>query len=265
MKDTGMTAERNRIGGCGGQCANGLGFDFTMAFQPIVDVGTGRPWAHEALVRGTAGQGAGWVLGQVTEDNRYAFDQACRVKAIELAAGLGLGSSDARLSINFLPNAVYQPEACIRATLAAASRTGFPPERIIFEVTENERVVDGAHLKAIFTEYKRQGFHTAIDDFGAGYSGLNLLAEFQPDIIKLDMELTRAIDGDRARRSIVGAILTVCRDLGITPVAEGVETAGEARALRDLGITLMQGYLFARPALEALEAAPAVDFGLVGA
>ncbi|UKJ73046.1 EAL domain-containing protein [Azospirillum brasilense] len=259
-----MTAEQIRGGKCGGQCAEGLGFDFTMAFQPIVDVGDGlgggRPWAHEALVRGLDGQGAGWVLGQVTEANRYAFDQACRVKAIELAASLGMGQQpDTRLSINFLPNAVYQPEACIRATLAAAKRTGFPPERIIFEVTENERVVDGAHLKAIFTEYKRQGFHTAIDDFGSGYSGLNLLAEFQPDIIKLDMELTRSIDTDRTRRSIVGAILTVCRDLGITPVAEGIETPGEAKALRDLGITLMQGYLFARPAVERL-VSPAMDF-----
>lgn len=236
--------------GCGGLCADGVGFDFTMAFQPIVDADTGIPWAHEALVRGREGQGAGWVLGQVTEKTRYAFDQACRVKAIELAAGLGL--RDARLSINFLPNAVYKAETCIRATLAAATRTGFPPDRIIFEVTENERVVDRAHLQSIFTEYKRQGFMTAIDDFGAGYSGLNLLAEFQPDILKLDMELTRNIDTDRTRRSIVAAILTVCRDLGITPVAEGVETAAEARALRDLGITLMQGYLFAKPALETL-------------
>ncbi|MDQ2104913.1 EAL domain-containing protein [Azospirillum isscasi] len=260
-----MTAEQTNSGGCGGLCAEGLGFDFTMAFQPIVDVNGGRPWAHEALVRGPNGQGAGWVLGQVTEANRYAFDQACRIKAIELAARLGLGQSDAYLSINFLPNAVYQAETCIRATLAAAGRTGFPPKRIIFEVTENERVVDSAHLKSIFAEYKRQGFHTAIDDFGSGYSGLNLLAEFQPDIIKLDMELTRAIDTDRARRSIVGAILNVCRDLGIIPVAEGVETPGEAKALRDLGITLMQGYLFARPALETLVSAPVVDAGLVEA
>lgn len=243
-------ASANEDKGCGGLCAAGAGFDFTMAFQPIVDADTGLPWAHEALVRGPAGQGAGWVLDQVTESTRYAFDQSCRVKAITLAAGLGL--RDAKLSINFLPNAVYKAETCIRATLAAAARTGFPPDRIIFEVTENERVVDRAHLQSIFTEYKRQGFLTAIDDFGSGYSGLNLLAEFQPDILKLDMELTRGIDADRTRRSIVRGILAVCGDLGITPVAEGVETAAEARALRDLGITLMQGYLFARPALEAL-------------
>ncbi|RUQ70168.1 EAL domain-containing protein [Azospirillum doebereinerae] len=240
--------------GCGGHCAEKFPLDFTMAFQPIVDLAAHGVWAHEALVRGVEGQGAGWVLGQVNEGNRYAFDQSCRVKAIELAAGLPMNG--ARLSINFLPNAVYKAEACIQATLAAARRTGFPTDRIIFEVTENERIVDHDHLKSIFTEYKRQGFLTAIDDFGSGYSGLNLLAEFQPDIIKLDMELTRHIDSDRPRRSIVKAILTVCDDLGIIPVAEGVETVDEARALRDLGVTLMQGYLFAKPAFQAVVTDP---------
>lgn len=240
--------------GCGGECAERFGMDFTMAFQPIVDLAAGGVWAHEALVRGVDGQGAGWVLGQVTDATRYGFDQACRVKAIELAAGLPMNG--ARLSINFLPNAVYKAEACIRTTLAAAARTGFPTERIIFEVTENERVVDHDHLKSIFNEYKRQGFLTAIDDFGSGYSGLNLLAEFQPDVIKLDMELTRNIDADRARRSIVKAILAVCDDLAIVPVAEGVETVAEATALQDLGVTLMQGYLFAKPVFQALESRP---------
>lgn len=236
--------------GCGGRCAERFDLDFTMAFQPIVDLNAGEIWAHEALVRGVDGQGAGWVLGQVNDGNRYAFDQSCRIKAIELAALLPMNG--AKLSINFLPNAVYKADACIQATLAAAARTGFPTDRIIFEVTENERVVDHDHLKGIFTEYKRQGFMTAIDDFGSGYSGLNLLAEFQPDIIKLDMELTRNIDSDRARRSIVKAILGVCEDLAIIPVAEGIETADEARALRDLGVTLMQGYLFARPAFQTV-------------
>lgn len=225
-----------------------------MAFQPIVDVANGGVWAHEALVRGLEGQGAGWVLGQVTDATRYAFDQSCRIKAIELASSLPMNG--ARLSINFLPNAVYKAETCIRATLAAARRTGFPTDRIIFEVTENERVVDHDHLKSIFTEYRRQGFLTAIDDFGSGYSGLNLLAEFQPDIIKLDMELTRNIDSERARRSIVKAILSVCEDLAITPIAEGIETADEAKALRDLGVTLMQGYLFAKPAFQAVVTDP---------
>lgn len=226
-----------------------LGIPITMAFQPIVDVRTREVFGHEALVRGKGGEGAGEILARVHDDNRYAFDQTCRVTAIDLAADLDL---QGMLSINFLPNAVYRPETCIAATLEAANDRDFPTERLMFEVTESERVLDHAHLERIFHEYRRQGFTTAIDDFGAGHSGLNLLADFQPDVVKLDMALTRGIDTDRVRRAIVAGIVRVCGDLGIRVIAEGVETAEECLALQDEGITLFQGYFFARPAFEAL-------------
>src|SRR5690606_15259672 len=98
--------------------------------------------------------------------------------------------------------------------------------------------------------YKEFGLLTAIDDFGAGYSGLNLLADFQPDIIKLDMLLTRNIDSDRVRRSIVAGILTVCRELDIMVIAEGIETDAEYATLREMGVAYFQGYLFARPVFQ---------------
>jgi EAL domain-containing protein (putative c-di-GMP-specific phosphodiesterase class I) len=110
------------------------------------------------------------------------------------------------LSINFLPNAVYQPAACIRSTFEAAQRYQFPIERIIFEVTEGERVDDRPHLVNIFREYSRFGFRTAIDDFGAGYAGLNLLSEYQPDIVKIDMDLIRDIDTSKPKQVIVHGI-----------------------------------------------------------
>lgn len=169
-----------RAVGCA-ECRNpeALGFDFTMAFQLILDVEEQRPFAYEALVRGVNGESAGEILGRVNDGNRYRFDQACRVKAIEQASKLGLlDIPDCLLSINFLPNAVYRAETCIRATLEAAQRFDFPRERLMFEVTEGEQIHDAEHLKRIFAEYGKQGFTTAIDDFGAGYSGLNLLAEF---------------------------------------------------------------------------------------
>lgn len=232
-------------------CADprGLGFDFTFAFQPIVDLESGTIWSHEALVRGPEGQGAGAILARVDDGNRYRFDQACRVKAVALAAELGLGC---HLNINFLPNAVYRPELCIRTTLQAAERHGFPLDRLVFEVTEGEQIQDGAHLARIITEYKRMGFKTAIDDFGAGYAGLNLLADYQPDLIKLDLALVRDIDSNRARQAIVKGILQVCRDMGIGVIAEGIETAAERDWLAEAGIRLMQGYFFARPAFRSL-------------
>lgn len=223
-----------------------------MAFQPVVDLPANRIYAYEALVRGAGGEGAGTVLAQVTPANRYAFDQSCRIKAIELATRLGLTQSGASLSINFIPGAMYQPENCVRATVAAARRYQFPLDRLVFEVTENEEVTDYAHLQRIFQVYRTLGFRVALDDFGAGYSCLGRLARFQPDIVKIDMSLLRGIDTDPRRRAIVAGILGIGRELQTTIVAEGVETAAEVAVLRDLGVQLFQGYFFARPGFELL-------------
>ncbi|MGH1573808.1 EAL domain-containing protein [Methylobacterium sp. P31] len=237
--------------GCKGR--QPLPFDFTMAFHPIVDVSRGKVWGYEALVRGTEGQGAGQILGMVDESNRYKFDQACRVKAIELAGRL-FQDAETRLSINFMPNAVYEPAACIRATLEAAHRVGFAHRQIMFEFTENERMTDVAHVQRIIAEYRKQGFATALDDFGAGYAGLNLLACFQPDFIKLDMELIRGIATSPARQTIVAGVIMMARQLGVAVIAEGVETEAELMALQAAGIQLFQGYLFAKPAVASLPA-----------
>lgn len=231
--------------------ARPLAFDFSYAFQPIVDVQARSVFAHEALVRGTTGEPAASVLSQVTADNRYSFDQACREKAIRIAGALDLQS---HLSINFLPNAIYRPEVCIRSTLQAARQHAFPIGRIIFETVEGEQVNDGKWLAEILGEYKRIGFKTAIDDFGAGFAGLNLLADFQPDIVKLDMALVRGIDQHVPRRTIVSGVVSICQQLGIEVIAEGIETRDEAHCLADLGIRLMQGYWFARPQFERASA-----------
>lgn len=225
--------------------------DFTMAFQPIVHA-NGFVWGYEALVRGPNGEGAATVLSQVTDENRYRFDQDCRVKAISLAARLFPKGGSERLSINFMPNAVYEPSACIQATLAAARDSGFPLDRIMFEFTEDERISDTKHIETIIAAYRKLGFTVALDDFGAGYAGLNLLASFQPDLIKMDMGLIRAIDTSPARQAIVGALSAMALRLGIQLLAEGIETAAEARYLRAAGISLFQGYYFAKPALEKL-------------
>jgi EAL domain-containing protein (putative c-di-GMP-specific phosphodiesterase class I) len=161
------------------------------------------------------------------------------------------------LSINFMPNAVYEPERCIRTTLDAAETFGFSTDRIIFEITEGERVDDAGHLNKIIRYYQAQGFLTAIDDFGSGYAGLSLLADFRTDLVKLDMGLVREIDRDEGRQAIVRATLSVCETLGIRPIAEGVETSAELETLREMGIELFQGYLLARPAFQAL---PEIDW-----
>ncbi|QRX83305.1 EAL domain-containing protein [Glaciimonas sp. PAMC28666] len=235
-----------------------LDFGFVFAYQPIINIDTRSIYAHEALVRGENGESAHSILSQVTPANRYRFDQACRVKAIRGASELGMNEL---LSINFLPNAVYRPEACIRSTLEAAKTYHFPIEQIIFEVTEGEQIHDRAHLVNIFREYRRFGFRTAIDDFGAGYAGLGLLAEFQPDIIKIDMALVRDIDTSKPKQAIVDGIVSICAALNVRVLAEGIETIAERDYLRNAGINLMQGFLFCKPAFQALGVVDPISWG----
>lgn len=240
--------------GCQGCRAPEEKFAIAMAFQPIVDLRTGRPFAYEALVRGANGESAAEVLSQVTPANRYAFDQQCRVSAIEEAVAAGILDTDARLSINFLPNAVYSPLACIQLTLKTARETGLPAERLLFEFTENEQMDDTAHVQSIIDAYARMGFGTAIDDFGAGHAGLGLLARIQTDYLKLDMELVRSIDTSHARRVIVEGVVRMAQRLGVTVIVEGIETHAELSTIQLLGIRYVQGFLFARPAFRALPA-----------
>jgi EAL domain-containing protein (putative c-di-GMP-specific phosphodiesterase class I) len=223
-----------------------LGFDFEIAFQPIVDAARQRVWGYEALARGLNGEPALSILSRVTAANRYKFDQLCRVKAIEKAAER-FDRADLTLSINFMPNAVYEPAACIRTTLAAANRTGFDRSRLMFEFTENEPMRDAGHIGRIIAAYREFGFLTALDDFGAGYAGLGLLAKFQPDLIKIDMDVLRGIDDSKPRQAIVRGLTSIATELGIQILAEGVETEAEFKTLTAIGIRLFQGYYFGRP------------------
>ncbi|MYL23214.1 EAL domain-containing protein [Halomonas alkaliantarctica] len=220
-----------------------------MAFQPIVDVAKRRIAYYEALVRGPNGESAGSILAQVTDDLMYRFDQQCRIKAIELASELGMQE---RLSINFLPNAVYEPEACIQSTLETSKRVGWPIERLNFEITETEKVKNRDHMRVIIDSYRAMGFTTSLDDFGNGYANLDLLTDLHPDTLKIDRELVMGCDSDTRRQAILKSVVTLAEQLNIKLVAEGVETREESRCLLAMGLPVQQGFYFARPNVEAL-------------
>lgn len=238
-----------RVGGHCNRCDSPVPFAFTMAFQPIVNVLERRIIYYEALVRGPNGESAWSILSKVTDELMYRFDQECRIKAIELASQLGMQE---RLSINFLPNAVYEPSACIQATLEASRRVGWPIERLNFEITETERVKDRDHMRNIIDSYRAMGFTTSLDDFGNGYANLDLLTDLRPDSLKIDRELVMGCDSDARRQAILKSVVTLATQLEIQLVAEGVETREESRCLITLGIPVQQGFYFARPNLESL-------------
>jgi len=223
--------------------------DYTFAFQPIVDPGAGTVFSYEALVRGRGKESAAKVLGQVSPSEMPSFQEQCRVSAIELASELGLVS---RLSINFLPSSLTASSTAVSSVLAAAERCRLRPDQIILEILEKEIIQDLDHFVAAIHDYRGSGLMLAIDDFGAGHAGLNLLADFQPDLVKLDMHLIRGIESKGPRQAIVRGIARTCFDLGIDIIAEGVETANEFGWLQGAEIDLFQGHFFAEPAFERL-------------
>jgi EAL domain-containing protein (putative c-di-GMP-specific phosphodiesterase class I) len=232
--------------------------EFSYAFQPIVDVVSREVYSYEALIRGRANESAFHVLERVPAHMKYQFDEDSRAAALALAARLGL---NCHLNLNFLPQGLYATDRSVAGTLSAAARHALPIDRVILEITESEFVADYAHFGQRLNEFRSMGLKLAIDDFGAGYSGLNMLADFQPDQIKIDMNLVRGIESNGPRQAIVRAVVQVCGDLGIDVIAEGVETLAEYDCFVEHGVRLFQGYLFARPGFENLPLAhfPARD------
>lgn len=224
-------------------------FPWSFGFQPIVHPLSRTVCSYEALLRGSANEPAQTVLARVPRDELYRFDREARAQAIELAASLGLRCN---LNLNMLPRGLLESDESIVSALTAAERVGLPQSRLVLELTEGEVIDEYSHVVEIMNRYRDTGIKVSIDDFGAGYSGLNMLAEFQPDQIKLDMNLVRRIERDGPRQAIVRAVIQACGDLGIDVVAEGVESRSEYGWLSSEGVELFQGWLFARPGFECL-------------
>jgi len=232
-----------------------VGRPFSMAFQPIVDVENIRVIAYEALVRGNANEPASSILFAPRLSAR--IDRACSFTAIEVASSLGILDTGADLCINVNPRAAYNDIPSLSGTIAAAERSGLPLSRLVLEITEVERLRDPQRLQQTLGPYRDLGLRIAIDDFGSGFAGLSLLAAFHPDILKIDIALTRDIHERYPSRVIVKSIAQICRNLDVQLIAEGVEEARQVDVLQDLGIRYMQGHYFAEPAFEALPVWPA--------
>ena len=227
---------------------------FTTYFQPIVKNGSHQVVGHEALFRGLETDGALISPGHIFRTAREAgqlfqLDLVARRSAVQQAAAKNL--KDQWLFINFNPTAVYDPSYCLRTTVSACEDLGLRPENIVFEVTETEQVKDVRHLRGILSFYRKAGFRVALDDVGAGYSGLNILQTLSPDLIKIDRHLVEDIHQDRFKQNIVQHLSELAYEQDISVLAEGIESPEEAAFLGDLRVDYLQGYHFGRP-----EAAP---------
>lgn len=222
---------------------------YTFAFQPIIDISNQNIFSYEALLRGPDKEPAQHVLSQIPDSVMHKFDEQSRLSAVKLAAGLGL---ETRLNLNLLPLSIECSPSAISSLLEAVETLPVRADQLVIEILEREIIRDFSHFNNLLNEFRNAGIILAIDDFGSGYAGLNMLADFQPNLVKLDINLISGISKKGPRQAIVRGVHHTCQDLGIDIVAEGVETIGEYRWLKSEGITLFQGNLFAEPAFEML-------------
>ena len=212
--------------------------DHTYAFQPIVDVVEKNVFSYEALRR-----------RKTTDLSRPIRFETVPEQALEMASQLNIRTY---INVNLSPANLEKSRELVQRTLALTAKYRINVHKVVIEITETEAIQDIEQAIILINQFRAQGIRIAVDDFGAGYSGLNLLANFQPDMVKLDMDLIRNIESHGPRQSIVRAIHQICFELGIDLIAEGVETLDEYHWLRETGIELYQGFLFAKPAFEAL-------------
>ena len=210
---------------------------FASVFQPVVELESSRIVGYEALTRFDDGRNPAERFAEaVALGLDVDLELACLRRSIAAALALPAGSW---VGLNVSPAFLVSCEELPRL-LSTADR------EILLEITEHAPVPDyGALHHAI----RRIGEHVrvAVDDAGAGYSGLQRIIELAPDLIKLDITLVRGIEGDPGRQALVAGMVHFARQTGSTLLAEGIETPAEARLLRELGVDLGQGYLFGRP------------------
>jgi len=227
-------------------CRDGVAVSFLNAYQPIVDVINGSVYAYESLVRGSLGQSPMSVFKSVPRALTSPLDQAIREASINRSVALGI---DTRLTLNISSECLISEEQHTLKTLEHARSVGFPVEKLIFEISESDVIHGIPRLVDVLQKINSAGATLALDDFGAGYAGLNSLIDVNPDIIKLDMYLIRDIHRSGPRQATIRALIALSEELGIEIIAEGVETIEEYDFLRSSGIELYQGYLFAKPGL----------------
>ncbi len=218
-------------------------------FQPIADFTTGTILAWEALTRGPEGSAfhSPAVLFDFAEQSGklFALESICREKAITTLGPIEAGQ---KLFLNIHPKTMADPEFTHGRTLELLHQAGLTPENIVFEITERHSISEFALFHRTLDHYRSQGYLVAVDDAGAGYSGLTSVAQIRPEFIKIDMSLIQGIDKDPVKRALIETMVTFADKIGSKIIAEGIESQAQAACLIDIGVHHGQGFYLARPA-----------------
>lgn len=213
-----------------------------IAFQPVVRPSDRTVFGYEALLRTTEPTLPTPVHMLDAAERLGELDQLGRIIRQRASEPLSGAGSESLLFVNLHPRDLLDP-----TLLDAATPLSAVAGRVVLELTERASLENIEGIRGTVRQLREMGFRIAVDDLGAGYAGLSSFALLEPDIVKLDMTLIRDVDSSPVKRKVVASMASLCRDMGMLIVAEGVETTAERDVLLDAGCDLLQGYLFARP------------------
>ncbi|MCX6598480.1 MAG: EAL domain-containing protein [Acidobacteria bacterium] len=221
--------------------------EFSIYFQPIVDLKANRTFAYECLIRlegdklhnGAEIVEAASIRGQVLE-----FDSYARVKAVETATKQHLPNTE--LFVNFFPSAVYDPGPCLESMIEAVSRSGYRPQDIVFEILECDQITNVDHTRSICQYFRQKGFRYALDDLGVGTNGVDMIEILEPDYVKIDKSIIWNLS-QPAQRSLLDRAVSAAANVQAAVIAEGIESPQMATTVKNLGVHMMQGYFFGKP------------------
>jgi predicted signal transduction protein with EAL and GGDEF domain len=225
--------------------------EFEVHYQPLVDLASAKLNGFEALLRwhhperGLVSPGEfiplAEEMGLIGAIGDWVLSEICRQSRAWTDANIPL-----RIGFNMSPRQLWQPDLAQRVLLRLQS-AGVEPSRVTIEITESAAMSDPDRTQRVLQDLYDSGLHLAIDDFGTGYSSLSRLKYMPVNLLKIDRSFVKDIPGDSDAASIVRAIIQMGRSLGMTPLAEGIETEDQWRFLVDNGCVLGQGYLFSKP------------------
>lgn len=237
--------------------------DVRVLYQPIVSLGDGAIFGHEALTRGPAGSPLEYpdrlFPAAEREGLSLSLERVCRELALQ---GYAEATSHGRLFLNVNPTILLDEAFRGGLTLKLVRQLKLHPSQVVFEITERQAVTDYRVFRQALEHYRHQGFLIAVDDAGAGYSSLQSISELRPDIIKIDMSIVHGIDRSAVKRALFDALAKVAQTIGAKVVAEGIETNAELAAVIRLGGHLGQGYFLGRPGRINVPVAPEVQRAL---
>jgi len=220
----------------------------TPLFQPIVSHKKNKIYGYEALIRGPSDSPLHSPINLFDTASRHGqlaeLDLLCREVAIKEFGRLGL---DSKLFINTIPAALLQTDYPHGYTLKFLKQAKLSPKQVVIELTEQYPIDDYSLMRDATEHYRDMGLTIAIDDLGAGYSGLRTWSEIKPDFVKLDRHFIQDIHSDKQKRQFVQSMVDIAQSIKCQVIAEGIEIREEYLALQEMPIEFGQGYYFARP------------------